>query len=146
MWSGLPRHIRTSAHDWGQVLTFQGKSCSLSKAFTTRRILGLSGYVTQLKFVEGKIPDQLEKRLGLRKGELGNGAIIERLDQIPKEGHFELRSYTQRPDGRAYEPGEKYPPGTGAPQWQIDKNQPIRATMIGEVKPGEVLRSDRTKT
>src|SRR6266849_5310560 len=86
MWSGLPRQIRTSAHDWGQVLTFQGKSCSLSRAFTTRRILGLSGYVTQLKFVEGKIPDQLEKRLGLRKGELGNGAIIKGLIKSRRRG------------------------------------------------------------
>ncbi len=32
MWSGLPTQVPTSAHDWGQVLTFQGKtgSCSLS--------------------------------------------------------------------------------------------------------------------
>jgi hypothetical protein len=35
MWSGLPRYIPTSAHDWGQMLTFEGKICSLSRAFTT---------------------------------------------------------------------------------------------------------------
>src|SRR5712692_7232928 len=26
--SGLPRRVHAGAHDWGQVLTFQGKSCS----------------------------------------------------------------------------------------------------------------------
>src|SRR5205807_256388 len=35
MWSGLPRYIPASAHDWGQMLTFEGKICSLSRAFTT---------------------------------------------------------------------------------------------------------------
>jgi hypothetical protein len=29
MGSGLTRHLHVGAHDWGQVLTFQGKSCSL---------------------------------------------------------------------------------------------------------------------
>ena len=32
--SGLPRRVSASAHAWGQVLTFEGKSCSLSRAFT----------------------------------------------------------------------------------------------------------------
>src|SRR5712692_10819762 len=32
--SGLPRHVHAGAHDWGQVLTFQGKSCSLFGSFT----------------------------------------------------------------------------------------------------------------
>src|SRR5579859_4412752 len=35
MWRGLPRHIRTSAHDWGQVLTFEGQICSHFRAFTS---------------------------------------------------------------------------------------------------------------
>jgi hypothetical protein len=28
MGSDLPRHVRALAHDWGQVLMFEGKSCS----------------------------------------------------------------------------------------------------------------------
>jgi hypothetical protein len=35
MGSGLPRHVPASAHDWGQVLTFQGKSGSVFTSFTT---------------------------------------------------------------------------------------------------------------
>ncbi len=34
MRSRLPRYFPTGAHDWGQVLTFEGKNCSLSRAFT----------------------------------------------------------------------------------------------------------------
>jgi len=36
MWSGLPKYMRTSAHDSWQVLTFEGKTCSLGRSFTTR--------------------------------------------------------------------------------------------------------------
>src|SRR6266566_9022333 len=34
-----PRNISTSAHDWGQVLMFEGKSCSLFGAFTSTVVL-----------------------------------------------------------------------------------------------------------
>jgi hypothetical protein len=37
MRSGLPRYVPTSAHDWGQVLLFQGKSCSHFRSFTNER-------------------------------------------------------------------------------------------------------------
>jgi len=35
MGRGLPRHFPASAHDLGQVLTFQGKSCPGFGSFTT---------------------------------------------------------------------------------------------------------------
>jgi len=35
MGSGLLRHVRALAHDWGQVLMFEGKSCSHFRSFTT---------------------------------------------------------------------------------------------------------------
>ncbi len=38
MWSGLPKYMRTSAHDSWQVLTFEGKTCSLGRSFTTLRV------------------------------------------------------------------------------------------------------------
>jgi hypothetical protein len=41
MWSGLPRHVSVGAHDSGQVLTFQGKSCPGFGAFTTFRVVNL---------------------------------------------------------------------------------------------------------
>ncbi len=34
MESAFPRNISTSAHDWGQVLMFQGKSGSVFGSFT----------------------------------------------------------------------------------------------------------------
>ena len=35
MGSALPRNISTSAHDWGQVLMFEGQSGSFFGSFTT---------------------------------------------------------------------------------------------------------------
>ena len=37
MWSGLPKYMRTSAHDSWQVLTFKGKTCSLGRSFTSKK-------------------------------------------------------------------------------------------------------------
>jgi hypothetical protein len=34
MGSGLPRKRSTGAHDWGQVLTFEGQTCSHCGTFT----------------------------------------------------------------------------------------------------------------
>ena len=34
MGSGLSKRFHASAQDWGQVLTFEGKNCSLFGAFT----------------------------------------------------------------------------------------------------------------
>src|SRR6266516_3366882 len=39
MGSGLPRHVHASAHDWRQVLTFEGKSCSHFMSFTNRQLV-----------------------------------------------------------------------------------------------------------
>src|SRR6266480_7496314 len=35
MESAFPRNIYTSAHDWGQVLMFEGETCSPFRSFTT---------------------------------------------------------------------------------------------------------------
>src|SRR5260370_30242313 len=35
-WSGLPRHVPSSADDWRHVLTFQGKCGSVFGSFTTK--------------------------------------------------------------------------------------------------------------
>jgi hypothetical protein len=34
MGSAFPRHVHAGAHDWGQVLMFQGKTCSHFRSFT----------------------------------------------------------------------------------------------------------------
>jgi hypothetical protein len=36
MGSGLSRYVNSSAHDWGQVLMFEGKSCSLFGSITNK--------------------------------------------------------------------------------------------------------------
>jgi hypothetical protein len=67
----------------------------------------------------------MEQILGLPAGELGNGAVVQRLDGIPKPDDFKLKAYTQLPGGKTYEEGTKYPPGLGAPQWVLTKPLPV---------------------
>jgi hypothetical protein len=38
MWSGFPRRLYASAHVGGQVLTSEGQTCSLGRAFTTSEL------------------------------------------------------------------------------------------------------------
>ena len=60
MGSGFPRYIRTSAHDSGQVLTFEGQTCSLGRAFTTnvvaRRPLPYAKVFTHILIYAMRIP------------------------------------------------------------------------------------------
>ncbi len=47
MGSALPRHARALAHDWGQMLMFEGKTCSLFRSFTM-----VEGAVNRLKLIK----------------------------------------------------------------------------------------------
>jgi hypothetical protein len=99
------------------------------------------GYVTQAKFVVGRTPEQMEAILGLQRGELKEGAYVMTIES-PQVDQFELRSYTNLPDGKVFVPGVSDPrwlPALGAPQWQISKGVLVRATGSKFVAPGAVL-------
>jgi hypothetical protein len=96
------------------------------------------GYVTEQKYVAGRTPAEMEKILGLPPGELAGGAIVHRLDGLPTADQFKLRAYTQLPAGRTYVSGEKYPPGLGAPQWELTDKIPVAA--VSAVSPDERYR------
>ena len=49
MESGLPRYVCTSAHIGGQVLTLEGQTCSLRRAFTTFSSQSLAGYLAEAR-------------------------------------------------------------------------------------------------
>jgi hypothetical protein len=65
--------------------------------------------------------------LGLKPGELKDGANIMSLDRIPHVEEFKLRGYSNTPAGEIYR-GGAYPPGMGAPQWELTREIP--ATQI----------------
>lgn len=89
------------------------------------------GYVTQEKFIKGRTPEEMEKILGLEPGNLKNGATIYRLTETPNADQFTPKGYSQTPGGMPYEPGGKYPPGKGAPQWELKEEIP--AEVAGKI-------------
>jgi len=50
VWSGLPRHVPASAHDWGPVLTFQGKIGSYL-LFSLERLNELSFFLKERGYI-----------------------------------------------------------------------------------------------
>jgi hypothetical protein len=117
-----------------------GGSNGLVKIVSSERgpLSDVGGYITQEKYIMGKTPAEMEKLLGLPAGELKNGANAMRLNRLPTASEFELRGYTNTPNGQPYVTGEAYPPGLGVPQWQISRGVQIPATPTKFVGPGEV--------
>lgn len=58
-------------------------------------VMGVSGFVTNEKFLRGHNLRELEKRLGYHKGRLNEGAIFVLLTRYPALHEFELRGYSQ---------------------------------------------------
>jgi hypothetical protein len=79
------------------------------------------GYVTMRKFVEGRTPAELEKMLGFDGGTFKDGVYVMTVEPPPIDG-FELKGYSNTPGGEPFVPGisdERWPPGAGAPQWNL---------------------------
>jgi hypothetical protein len=98
-----------------------------------------SGFVTCIKFVSGQTLVDTERILGLKNGELANGAHLLELQELPTADQFELKGYTQTPDGKVWESTSDYPVGRGAPQWRILPSFPLRCRLLATVKPGDRL-------
>jgi len=102
------------------------------------------GYITFMQAIAGKSPEEIARTLGLRATDLVGGALIYRLDRIPHENEFEVRGYTTLIDGKpsaqnATQDSAGYRVGTGALQYEILRNAPIPATLLGLLKPGETF-------
>lgn len=95
----------------------------------------IKGYITQEKFIKGHTPQEMEKILGLESGKLSDGATIYKLNETPSADQFKPRGYSQTPGGNTYEPGGKYPPGEGVPQWELTEDVP--ADVVGKVDADE---------
>jgi hypothetical protein len=62
----------------------------------------IGGYVTQLKCVVGRTPEEMERILGLRRAQSAKGAGVLWLGRLPDWEEFALRAYTQCPGGARY--------------------------------------------
>jgi hypothetical protein len=96
------------------------------------RAVKVTGCVVSAKFVLGRPLMQVEQILGLRSGDLSQGAVLLRLLHLPQPAQFDLtRGYT---NVAAY-PG--YPPGLGSNQWVL--NVDIHAIVVKIAAPGQTL-------
>jgi hypothetical protein len=90
-----------------------------------------AGYCTTFKYVAGRTPIEIEEIVGLAKG----GKLVE-------PSQFELRGYSQCPAGvptdtPGYIPHPGYPPGLGAPQWELVGYPQTGLKWIASVAPGQ---------
>jgi hypothetical protein len=101
--------------------------------------LWAEGYVTCWKFVAGRTLAEAERMLGLKENELQGGAYRYEFSRLPREDEFDLRGYTQCPDGEVWTPKSEYPAGLGAPQWCIRRDAAIPSRLVAVVQPGQVI-------
>jgi hypothetical protein len=97
------------------------------------------GYITCHKFIAGRTLEEAEQILGFQKGEFGRGAQLHKFLRFPTAEEFDLRGYTQCPDGKAWTPASDYPPGLGAPQWKVRKNSFIPSRIVAVIPPGQTI-------
>jgi len=94
------------------------------------------GFVTSYKFVTGRTLAEAEKILGLPQSELAAGAYFYEFMRLPFANEFELKGYSQCPDGKPWTPQSKYPPGLGAAQWRVKPDACIASRLVAIVEPG----------
>ncbi len=97
-----------------------------------------AGYISQDKFIKGRTPEEMEGILGFdaRPGQqyLDQGADIYHFARLPEPHEFALKGYTQLPGGAPWAGHPQWPPGLGAPQWELTK--PVPCTLIKSVPRG----------
>ena len=120
-------------------------------------LLQVSGYITVRRAVFGRSPMEMADILGLHPSEFCSGVSIWKLNFLPTDDQFELRSYTNQPGGRPFDglvirqPGRarpsfyehnresQYPPGLMVEQWELTQRVP--ATEIQKVLPSQRFTS-----
>ena len=108
------------------------KVTSLSRA----PMFWAEGFITCYKFIGGRTLSEAEKILGLKHGDLDAGAYMHEFLVLPTEDQFELKGYSQTPDGQNWTAASEYPAGLGASQWRILPNSFIPSRVAAAVKPG----------
>jgi hypothetical protein len=136
----VPR-IKQNVFDYWQsanTLNWPVKVVSAQRGQQMQAVIGglvnVRGFITSEKFVRGRTPDQMETVLGMPQGEYNQGVYVFRLLCLPLAHQFDLKGYSQTPDGMPYT-GGRYPPGLGANQWDLTDD--LLATVVAFVPPGQ---------
>jgi hypothetical protein len=98
------------------------------------------GFITCYKFIAGRSLEQVEQILGLKPHELVAGAYLYEFMRMPTADEFELKAYTQCPDGMQWNESSSYPPGRGASQWRVKPNTYIPSRLAAVIEPGMCFR------
>ena len=105
----------------------------------------VEGYITLGKYLLGKTPQQIERALGLKSGDLANGARVYRFTRLPQITEYTYELTTHHPDGLAYNPAHsdpRYPPGSRAiHQWRIKPGAKIPVDTVNflDLSPTQAL-------
>jgi len=98
------------------------------------------GFITSYKFIVGRSLAEAEQILGLKSSELLAGAYLYEFMRLPAANEFELKGYSQCPDGKNWQPKSEYPAGKGAPQWRVKPNTFIASRLVAIVEPGHTFK------
>jgi hypothetical protein len=115
----------------------------------------VGGYITCIRAVRFKTPQHMEDILGFAPGSFASGVAVWKLKFLPAPAQFELRGYTQTPQGKNFDGivlrrsdrdrpqyfsrdgvPSPYPPGLGVEQWEIKKDLLLPAVELDRVLPG----------
>ena len=101
------------------------------------------GYCTEVKFLTGRTPAEIERAIGLRTdSKLIRGAIVYLVKPLPSPAEFHFRGYSQTPAGipTTIKPAHPdYPPGLGVPQWELTASQ-ANLIQFAQIAPGHPFR------
>jgi len=90
----------------------------------------VDGYITTEQSVAGASLRELERRMGLAPGYLGDGAAVVRLDRLPNPTEFDVRFYNNIDGGGVKPPNAGFPRGPGYPQWELLQKIPARIVQV----------------
>ena len=102
-----------------------------------------AGYCVTFKYLVGRTPEEMADITGIKQGtKFLQGVEIFLISPLPKPDQFTLRGYTQLPGGvatndPAYKAHDTYPPGLGAPQWELHGYPHGAMQPLATVKPGQ---------
>lgn len=103
------------------------------------------GYITVVKFVEGKDPQRIERDLGLPRTFLSSGVRAYGLARLPLAHEYEYDLTAKFPGGLHFNPAHSdpnYQPGAAQiHQWKIREGivLPVDARQTIEVRPGQLF-------
>ena len=117
--------------------------------------VNVGGYFTCLRAVRGRTPEEMADLLGFARDYLCSGVAILKFVRLPEPEEFELKGYSQTPEGKPFDgfvlrkAGQQRPeytdkngnsltfiPGLAVEQWTIRSGLELPTVLLERVMPG----------